>query len=323
MGRAISTVCVIATEGDLDPIFEIDGSVLDSSFDLWAKDDLDQVVLSVKLSQEDLSSTTKFKNCVFSLVEYSRESRRSDAHKFDVVIDGFLTVSRVIKRSEELGTLEFHVVAVRNTGGVLEGISSAAGVVVGQSNPRYVHIDEVPERSGNFLRVKWVDFEKHYPSLRHNSHHVVFDSGMPYLALNSQLSSWRAVMDSKGNQGPRAQMREHAFAVIVTDVWSVLLTRTLSRLSRVIHQRADFDPTVSDQDPTNDLELWEANLLRMWIPRHYMLGADDVWKQKLFEDLKSGGLQQHQLSATIQRFTRLGDEFEKIVQIGFEEFQTT
>ena len=319
MGRAVSNVYGIATERDLDPDFVVDGTPMKNSFDLWTLENLDQVVLAVSLRLPTTAARTFFKDCSFNLVEYSRESRRSDAQAMKVDPTGAFTATRVIKKSEELGTLKFHVVAVRNTGSVLDDVAKAVGIVVGQSEPRYVHVDESPERSGNFLRIRWVDFEKHYPSLRRNSHHLAFEAGVPYLALNSQLTSWRTVMDSKGTNGPRARMRDHAYAVIVADVWSVLVTRTLARLSRIIQQREDFDPSVPGQDPVNDLEWWEGKLLNMWMPRHYRLGSDDPWKQKMYEDLVSGGLQQQELSATIQRHAQLGDEFEKVVHISMDD----
>jgi hypothetical protein len=126
-------------------------------------------------------------------------------------------------------------------------------------------------------------------------------------------------MDSKGTHGPRAKMRDHSFAVIVADVWSVLLTRTLSRLSRIIQQRDEFDPLTPGQNPIDDLEWWEGKLLGMWIPRHYKLGVEESWMQRFFDDLASGSLQQHQLSATVQRHAHLGDEFEKLVHISMED----
>jgi len=322
MGRAVSNVYGVATERYLEPVFEVDGVAVEGSFDLWAQEHLEEIVLKVKLRLPDSTAVSHFKDCDFNLVEYSRESRRSQAHKMVLGTDDIYVATRTIKKSEELGSLKFHVVAVRKSGKVLDSIASAVGVVVGQSEPRYVHVDEGPERSGNFLRVKWVDFDKHYPSLRRNSHHLVFEAGLPYLALNSQLVSWRTVMESKGNRGPRAAMRDHAYAVIVTDVWSMLLTRTLARLNRILIQRDEFDPSVPGLDPINDLEWWEGKLLSMWMPRHYRLGADDPWKQRLFDDLKSGGPQQHQVSATIQRHAQLGDEFEKIVHISLDGDET-
>lgn len=319
MGQAVSNVYGVATERYLEPVFKIDGSPIDSTFDLWAQENIEEVILTVDLRLRDSSARTHFKNCSFNLVEYSRESRRSDAHNMTAGPDNSFTISRIIKKSEELGSLKFHVVAVRNTGAVLDQISSAIGVIVGESEPRYVHVDESPERGGNFIRVKWVDFEKHYPSIRRNSHHLVFDSGVPYLALNSQLTSWRTVMESRGTRGPRASMRDHSYSVIVTDVWSVLLARTLTRLSRIILQREDFDPGIPGMDPTNDLEWWETKMLALWMPRHYRIDAGDNWKQRIFDEIRSGGLQQHQLSATIQRHAELGKAFEEIVQTSLEE----
>lgn len=322
MGQAVSNVYGVATERYLEPVFKINGSPIDGTFDLWAQENIDEVVLSVELRLRESSAKTHFRNCSFNLVEYSRESRRSDAHKMTAGPDNSFAVNRTIRKSEEFGSLVFHVVAVRNTGAVLDKISSAVGIIVGESEPRYVHVDESPERGGNFIRVKWVDFDKHYPSIRRNSHHLVFDGGVPYLALNSQLTSWRTVMESKGTRGQRASIREHSYSVIVTDVWSILLARTLTRLGRVILQREDFDPEIPGLDPINDLEWWEAKMLALWMPRHYRIGAGDNWKQKLFDDVRSGGLQHHQLSATIQRHADLGDAFEGVVQKSVEEIET-
>jgi len=323
MGRAVSNVYGVATERFLKPIFVVGGNPMEGSFDLWAHHDLKSVELSVTLRLADPTQQVFFQDCNFNLVEHSRESRRSDATRMTEGPKGTFSAKRLIQKAEEYGSLKFHVAAVRNTGQVLDPIAKAVGVVVGQSEPRYVHIDEGPERSGNFLRVKWLDFEKHYPSLSRNSHFVVVDAGLPYLALNSQLASWRTVMDSKGTRGAQAKFRDHAYSVIVADVWSVLTTRTLTRLSRLVQQREDCDPSQPDQDPTNDLEWWEQKLLEMWMTRHYRIEVAELWKSRLFDDLKSGGLQQQELTATIQRFVRLGEEFEIIVQISTDDQQPT
>lgn len=323
MGRAVSNVYGVATERFLEPDFLVGGSPMEESFDLWAQLDLDEIELSVTLCLADPDQRTFFRDCDFNLVEFSRESRRSNAIRMDEGPEGTFSAKRLIKKSDEFGSIKFHVAAVRNTGQVLDPIATAVGVIVGQSEPRYVHIDEGPERSGNFLRVRWVDFEKHYLDLRRNSHVVAFDSGLPYLALNSQLASWRTVMDSKATRGAQAKIRDQAFAVIVADVWTILVTRSITKLGRLIQQRQVVDPSNPDQDPTNDLEWWERKVLEMWMVRHYRIEVAEHWKARLFEDLRSGDLQQHQLSATIQRFVRLGEEFESVVQISMDDQQPT
>jgi hypothetical protein len=193
-------------------------------------------------------------------------------------------------------------------------LATARAIVVGLSDPIRVHVDATLDRGGNFLRIVWRDFDVHFPRYRTNSHRVEFEGGLPYLALNSRLVSWRNVMESRGRRGQRYMLREASYAAIAVDVWQVLINRTIGRLGSVIAQRQVAENDVHVPDPILELQPWEQKVLELWMPRHFQMGREDGWRRRLVETLVEGDLLEEQIDHLVQRQFGLGEEFEKLVR---------
>ena len=314
MGRASATAHQTVGESAFNVSFTVDGAAATSPVNLWISGGPQSIELRVIIRPSDKTLNSDFKQCDFLLVEFSSESRRSDAYPMNTLEDGGFEASRTISADEELGSLMFHVVAVRNSGSVTGPVSSAAGVVVGETEPFYVHIDEPPEQSGNFIRVVWRDFSKHYPDIAGNSHKLVFEDSVPYLALNSQLTSWRVVMESKARHGERARIRELNYAVIYVDVWQILINRTINKLTEILAERLAHDLPLHTPDPVRELIWWETKLLQLWFTRIYRMGPEDDWSRRLVEDIDSNSPLEETIANAVQRYAKLGQEFEQLVR---------
>jgi hypothetical protein len=319
MGRASATAHQTVGESAFNLSFMVDGIVTKSPVNLWITGGPRNIELTALVQPTDEALQHEFKDCDFRLVEFSSDSRRSSAYPMSQKDDGFVA-TRVISLDEELGSLIFHVVAVRRTGSVTGPVGSAAGVIVGETEPFYVHADELPEQSGNFIRVVWRDFLKHYPEISGNSHRLVFDDNVPYLALNSQLTSWRVVMESRARHGERARMRELDYAVIYTDVWQVLINRTIRKLTEILAERSAHDLPLHTPNPVRELIWWETKLLQMWFTRIYRMGPEDDWSRRLVNDIDANSPLEEAVANAVQRYAKLGDEFEALVgAVGAED----
>jgi len=319
MGRASAMAHQTVGESAFNLTFTVDGVVANSPVNLWITGGPRSIELTaLVLPAEDILKSD-FKDCDFRLVEFSSESRRSSAYPMKNKDGGFVA-SRVLSADEELGSLTFHVVAVRKTGSVVGPVVSAAGVVVGQTEPFYVHVDELPEQSGNFIRVVWRDFSKHYPDIAGNSHRLVFEDNVPHLALNSQLTSWRVVMESKAKHGERARMRELDYAVIFADVWQILINRTVRRLTEILAERSAHELPLHTPDPIRELIWWETKLLQLWFTRIYRIEPEDDWRRRLVTDIDSSSPLEEMVANAVQRHAKLGEEFEALVgAVGAED----
>jgi len=314
MGRASATAHQKVGESGFNLTFTIDGEAAASPANLWILGGPQSIELRAVVRPSDQMLQNEFKECQFRLVEFSTASRRSNAYLMNASKDGGFEASRTISVDEELGSLIFHVVAVRSSGPVVGAISSAAGVVIGETEPFYVHIDEPPEQSGNFIRVVWRDFSKHYPDIAENSHRLVFENNVPYLVLNSQLTSWRVVMESKAKHGEVARMRELDYAVIYADVWQILINRTIRKLTDILAERKAHDLPLHSPDPVGELLWWENKLLQLWFTRIYRLGPEDDWTRRLIDDIDANSPLEEAIANAVQRFSKLGDEFEALVR---------
>lgn len=314
MGRASATTHQKVGESGFNLRFTIDGEAVTSPVNLWISGGPRRIELSAFIAPSGHLLKNEFKGCQFCLVEFSGVSRRSAAYLMNSSKDGGFEASRAILADEELGSLIFHVVAVRSTGPVVGAISSAAGVVVGETEPFYVHIDEPPVQSGNFIRVVWRDFSKHYPDTAENSHRLVFEDNIPYLVLNSRLTSWRVVMESKAKHGEVARMRELDYAVIYADVWQILINRTIRKLTDILAERSAHDLPLHTPDPLSELLWWENKLLQLWFTRIYRLGPEDDWSRRLIDDIDANSPLEESIANAVQRYSKLGDEFEALVR---------
>jgi hypothetical protein len=281
---------------------------------MWAGDGTSEVTLQALAGPVADDVDALLRGCEFRLVETSPTSRRSMAYAMTHDGSGRFAASRTIRRDEEMGTLEFRIAAVRSSGPVMGPLATARAIVVGLSDPIRVHVDATLDRGGNFLRIVWRDFDVHFPRYRTNSHRVEFEGGLPYLALNSRLVSWRNVMESRGRRGQRYMLREASYAAIAVDVWQVLINRTIGRLGSVIAQRQVAENDVHVPDPILELQPWEQKVLELWMPRHFQMGREDGWRRRLVETLVEGDLLEEQIDHLVQRQFGLGEEFEKLVR---------
>ena len=257
-----------------------------------------------------LANNRKIRFCVW---EKSTSSRRSQLHEMNLTESGAYCFERAVLREEEYGTIEFNTVAIADSNIATGPINNAAGHIIGYCQPFEIRIDKSSERVGNFLKVRWRDFEVHYPSFKKNLFRLDVDNGQ-VLYLNNKIDGLYGLFKSTGKSGARSDLKKALYKSIVLDVWKTLVHRALLELSRTLRQHNDGganDYLLAFED----LGEWELKVLNTWGPRFHPNGDGDSWKSEMISGLTEGeGVYTMQVSDEIQKSIQISSDFEKLIK---------
>ena len=264
----------------------------------------------VVASCASLANKRKIRFCVW---EKSASSRRSQLHEMIQTESGTYCFERDVLLEEEYGTIQFGTVAIADSNIATGPINNAAGHIIGYCQPFEIRIDKSSEPIGNFLKVKWRDFEVHYPSYKKNVFHLDVDNGQ-VLYLNNKIDGLYGLFKSTGKVGARSDLKKALYKSIVLDVWKTLVHRALLELSRTIRQHNDGGEN-NLVLAFEDLGEWELKVLNTWGPRFHPDGDGDSWKLEMINELITAeGFYTMQVSDQIQKSIQISGDFEKLIK---------
>lgn len=295
----------------------IDGAEIDDTYLSFHSDDaaITQSKIRIEVnpvvaSFAQLANNRKIRFCVW---EKSASSRRSQLHEMNQTESGTYCFERDVLLDEEYGTIQFGAVAIADSNIATGPINNAAGHIIGYCQPFEIRIDKSSEPIGNFLKVKWKDFEVHYPSYKKNVFHLDVDNGQ-VLYLNSKIDGLYGLFKSTGKSGARSDLKKALYKSIVLDVWKTLVHRALLELSKTLRQH-------NDRGENNlvlafeDLGEWELKVLNTWGPRFHPAGDGDSWRLEMISELMTAeGFYTMQVSDQIQKSIQISSDFEKLIR---------
>ena len=139
----------------------------------------------------------------------------------------------------------------------------------GESEPLFIQFDSYESPPGSDIEMHWVDFTEPSSGLVNQAEQLFCirsDTDPPILLLNSSISHFYGIMDSKGTHGARARIRDNMAHRIAGQTWHVLLGSTLAKLSDfIIEAREDPGIESSSREMIDQLTSWQQKLVLAFV----------------------------------------------------------
>lgn len=166
------------------------------------------------------------------------------------------------------GAVEMQALLIRTREGdaLPEGFASARGAMVAWSAPGRVLVDEPYQPPGGQLQVRWEDFARSSSRWRRQHAGDLFaldtTEDPPVILLNIGIPRAYPVLQSAGTRGPKARIRDAAYAMIVHQVWSSLLSIAIVELAAI--SSAPGEDYRDPEDRLRQIPDWQQGIIRDW-----------------------------------------------------------
>ena len=226
--------------------------------------------------------------------------------------DGFEATLQLPRR-ELHQAFTFTPVLLRTKPGSPAGaFASHAAALLADGDPVEVLLEERPMPPGGYLDIEFEDFRQSGNPLRraYADSLVSIDVAgeFPKLWLNSGITSFRAIMDTRARRGAAARIRDAQYQAITAQVWTSLIFTSLGALASLMEDGIDGPASL------DELVEWQKRVLYFWAPIIYPgLGNREQAIDELQRAAASGqGLAElHELAApAIQQWSRAKAAFD-------------
>ncbi len=156
-----------------------------------------------------------------------------------------------LSRQDLRGLVELVPFLVRTRSGLQGDYAAARGERLAGGRPWSLRADRERRVEGQFLDIRFEDFEKLPAVPADIVYHLDLDQPSPILWLNARHKGVAEVLMSRATRGARASVRDVVFDMITQGVWAQLFVRAASDLTRA------GETSYS----------WEDQVLSMWLPK--------------------------------------------------------
>lgn len=175
-----------------------------------------------------------------------------------------------LRKRDVRGTVRLRPMLVRSTalpspkaGGDAPGSPVKPGMMVAMGDPISLYVDEPQNLFETPIEVKWDKFATSDNTWRENHESDVFHlephGTLPTLTMNEGIDGLRRLLDSEGNDGPDAALRDITAVMVAQSVWLQLAVAAFGAV--------DFDEETGEAQLP--MEAWQRDVVKTLLPRMY------------------------------------------------------
>lgn len=146
-------------------------------------------------------------------------------------LDEPIVVQLALARADLAGSVELIAFLVRTTDALGESRAVVCGARVADSRSWELRVDRAREPRGHYLDIRYTKFSEDKtlpPRDRGNLYVLELDQDEPILLINADHERIAGILDSRGNVGRNARLRESFFDHIAYAVWTQLFLKAAS-----------------------------------------------------------------------------------------------
>lgn len=198
------------------------------------------------------------------VIAQSTESRIRRAVTLTKLDGATWTEELPLPKSHLYGRVVLEPVLIRTGPGSDPRYAQHAGARLAWGPEAQVEIDDAAIPEGGYIEIKWDDFKHSVNPVRKRNPDLVYaldtEKDPPMLWLNSGIDQLKGVMHAKGPRGRNIRIRDAMNDVVVTQVWTSLVSVVMGRLADEMSEEQEAEAAL---EGLND---WESRVVHHWAP---------------------------------------------------------